>query len=194
MPPNAKLALVCVLPFADKARELGCYSKTQRYNLGTAWGVLTKALPQSGLEMSSTVEELLPKVESVLEHHLRTSSAKAASVRAYQTRIKQLLADFVKWNNGDFGKWKGEIDKPTTNDDAKPRKRRKGPRNHANSGGAGNDMDSITHRLIAGDGKEGKINIPDNLTAEQIERIWVQLDAIKTLVKAQSGVLEPKSK
>jgi hypothetical protein len=194
MDANKKLALVCVLPFADKARELGCYSKTQRYNLGTAWGVLTKALPQSGLEMSSTVEELLPKVESVLEHHLRTSSAKAASVRAYQARIKQLLTDFVKWNNGDFGKWKGEIDKPSTNDDAKPRKRRKVARTNANSNGAEDGMESITHRLIAGDGKEGKISIPDNLSVEQIDRIWAQLEAIKALVKAQSGIIESKSK
>lgn len=55
-------------------------------------------------------------------------------------------------------------------------------------------MDTITHQLFAGDGKEGKISIPRDLTEDQIERVWVQLDAIKTLVKAQSGVIEPKSK
>lgn len=194
MEQNKKKALVCVLSFADKATELGCYSKNQRYNFGTAWGILTKALPHSGLEMSSTIEELLPKVESVLEQHGRTSSAKADSVRAYQARIKQLLSDFIKWNDGDFMKWKQEIAKPAANDDAKTRKRRKVTRQRANSGGAEGGMDSITHRLIAGDGKEGRISIPDDLSAEQIDRIWAQLEAIKALVKAQIGIVEKGSK
>jgi hypothetical protein len=191
---NKKLALVAVLPFADEATKLGCYSKNQRYNFGTAWGILTKALPQSGLEMSSTVEELLPQVDSVLEGHGRTSSAKAASVRAYQARIKQLLADFIKWNGGDFMKWKQEIDKHPQNGDAKSSKRRKPARQRGNSGGEGDDVDAITHRLIAEKGKEGQISIPSDLTEEQIDRIWAQLDAIKTLVKAQIGVLESKGK
>jgi hypothetical protein len=194
MDQNKKLALVCVVPFADKATELGCYSKNQRYNFGTAWGILTKALPHSGLEMSSTIEELLPKVESVLEQHGRTSSAKAASVRAYQARIKQLLADFIKWNGGDFMKWKQEIDKPSANGDAKPQKRRKLSRTRGNSGGAEDDVDSITtHRLIVSSGKECKIMIPSELADEEVDSIWLQLDALKGFVKAQAAVLKGKS-
>ncbi len=191
---NKKLAIVAVIPFADKATELGCYTKTQRYNFGTAWAVLLEHLAAVGLNQSATIEELEPKIADALKERGRSSKASATSLRAYQTRIKKLLEDFVKWNGSDFMKWKEEIAKPTQNGDAKSPKRRKATRQRSNLGAGEDDVDTITHRLIAGEGKEGKIIIPTDLTKDQIDRIWAQLQAIKTLVKAQIGIVESESK
>lgn len=184
-----KLPISNVLPFADRAAELGCYSKTRRYNLGTAWAVLTEGLGTVGLNVSSTVEQLQPKIADILSERGRKSKVSANSLRAYQSRIKKLLDDFAKWNGGDFMKWKEEIDKPPGNDDPKSPKRRKSPRQPNNSG---DDMDSITHRLIAGEGKEGRIVLPTDLTEQEIESIWAQLTALQNLIKAQAAALNAK--
>jgi hypothetical protein len=194
MDNNKKLAIVSVVPFADRATELGCYSKTQRYNFGTAWAVLLEHLGAVGLTQSATIEELEPKIADALKERGRNKNVNAESLRAYQARIKKLLEDFVKWNGGDFMKWKEEIAKTNPTDDAKSQKRRKVTRQRSNSGDGEDIVDSITYPLFAGDGKDGKISIGRDLTEEQIDRIWAQLDAIKTLVRAQSGVIDPKSK
>jgi hypothetical protein len=49
-------------------------------------------------------------------------------------------------------------------------------------------MKTITYRLFAGDGKQGTISIPRDLTEDQIERVWAQLDAIKVLALAYAAV------
>src|ERR1017187_7920410 len=86
------------------------------------------------------------------------------------------------------------LEKSPTNGDTKPRKSRKTPKRSVKSSGSEGNVDTITYQLFADDGKEGKISIPRGLTKEQIEQFWAQLDAVKTLVAAQSGVIEPKSK
>lgn len=53
-------------------------------------------------------------------------------------------------------------------------------------------MDTITHRLIATGGKSGRIEIPADLTEAEVDSMWLQLDAIRTLVKAQIAALGGK--
>lgn len=193
MDHNKKLALVSVIPFADKATELGCYTKTQRYNLGTAWAVLLENLAAVGLSMSSTIEQLEPKIAAVLEERGRHKKVNAKSLRAYQARINKLLQDFTKWNGGDFMKWKQEIEKSSSNNDAKSQKRRKATRQRTNPSYVEDDLDSITHRLIANEGKEGKIVLPNDLSEQEIETIWAQLGALQSLIKAQAAALKGKA-
>jgi hypothetical protein len=183
-----------VSAFAIQAQTLGCYSKNKRYNFETAWAVLQKALPTEGLSPQSTVEEVLPKVDDLLDHHGRQSSASASSIRAYKARIKTLLTDFVRHNGGDFMAWKKELEKSSTNGDTKPRRNRKAPRTRITPSGSEGGVDTITQILFVGEGKEGKIVIPRALTAEEIDQIWAQLEAIKMLVKAQNRIDESKSK
>lgn len=194
MDSNKKAAISKVPAFIEEAVRLGCYSKNQSYNIETAWTVLKKVLGQEGLSLDSAVEEVQPKIESLLDHHGRQSSASAESIRAYKSRLKKLLADFVAHNGGDFMAWKKELEKSPKNGDTKPRKSRQVSRRRSTPSGSEGTVDTITHRLIVGDGKEGEISIPSDLSKEQIERIWAQLAAIKTLVKAQIGILEDESK
>lgn len=193
MDRNKQLALVTVIPFADKATELGCYTKTQRYNLGTAWAVLLENLGAVGLSLSSTIEQLEPKIAAALEERGRHKKVNAKSLRAYQARINKLLQDFTKWNGGDFMKWKQEIEKSSSNGDAKSQKRRKVTRPRTNSSGVEDDVDSITHRLIANDEKEGKIVLPNDLSEQEIDTIWAQLAALQNLIKAQAAALKGKA-
>ncbi len=191
---NRKLPISKVEPFADEAKRLGCYTDTQRYNFSTAWKVLTENLGAVGLNLSATIEQLEPKIKEALNERSRNSKVSADSLRVYQARIKRVLDDFVKWNGGDFAKWKEEIAKLSGNDDAKSQKRRKATRQRSNSGGGEGGMEPITHRLIAGDGKEGKISLPTDLSDDQVDKIWSQLEAIKSLIKAQIAPLGAKSK
>lgn len=190
---NKKLPISGVLAFAEKATELGCYTKTQRYNFGTAWSILLEHLAAVDLTLSSTVEQLQPKIADLLAERGRKTKVNAKSLRAYEARIKKLLADFVKWNGSDFMKWKQEIEKSSSNSDAKSQKRRKATRPRTNPSGVEDDVDSITHRLIANEGKEGKIILPNDLSEQEIETIWAQLGALQSLIKAQAAALKGKA-
>lgn len=190
---NKKLPISGVLAFAEKATQLGCYTKTQRYNFGTAWSILLEHLAAVDLTLSSTVEQLQPKIADLLAERGRKTKVNAKSLRAYEARIKKLLADYVKWNGSDFMKWKQEIEKSSSNSDAKSQKRRKAARPRANSSDVEDDVDSITHRLIANEGKEGKIILPNDLSEQEIETIWAQLGALQSLIKAQAAALKGKT-
>jgi hypothetical protein len=191
---NKKMSISNIPGFIRESQRLGCYTENQRTNFESTWSVLTKVLAAEGLSLDSTIDQVQPKVDSLFDHHGGNSPASAESIRVYKARIKRLLTDFIEHNAGDFMAWKKTLEKSPTNGDTKPRKVRKTPKRSVKSSGSEGAMDTITHQLFAGDGKEGKISIPRDLTEDQIERVWVQLDAIKTLVKAQSGVIEPKSK
>jgi hypothetical protein len=191
---NKKIAISRVPAFINRAVELGCYNKSQKYNIETAWTVLQKVLPLEGLSLDSSVEQVQPKIDDLLDHHGRQSPASAETLRAYKSRLKKLLAEFVEYNGSDFLAWKKKLDKPPANGDTKPRKSRKASRKRSTPDGSEDDVDTITHRLIAGEGKEGKIIIPSDLSKEQIDRIWAQLNAIKTLIKAQIGIVDSESK
>ncbi len=189
---NKKLPISKVPSFADEALRLGCYTKNQRYNFETAWAILTKSLAEAGLNVENTVEQLQPKVEVLLDGHGRKSSVSAASIRAYAARVKKLLDDFVKHNGGDYMAWKKELDKTSGTEDTKPKRRRKRASLRPANGETEEEMGTIAHRLIAGGQKEGKISLPDDLTDEEVDRVWAQLDALKALFKAQSAALTGK--
>lgn len=192
---NEKQPIGAVRAFVDKAVQLGCYTPTQKYNFETAWAVLIKALGQAGLTETSPVEQLRPKVGELLRHHGGTTKISADSLKAYQARINRLLEDFIKYNGGDFMAWKEAKAKAgSAADESKPRRQRRKTMRARNGSGKGMDdevdQDTISHRLIATEGKEGRIEIPTGLTETEVDSIWLQLDAIRTLVKAQIAALK----
>jgi hypothetical protein len=191
---NKKLPLSKVPAFIREAKRLGCYKGNQASNFEGTWSLLTKVLETEGLSLESTVEQLEPKVDALFDHHGGQSAASAESIRVYKARIKRLLADFAQHNGGDFMAWKKTLEKTPTNGDTKARTNRKARRSRVKLSGSEGNVDKITHRLfLLGESKEGRIEIPTGLTGEQIEQIWTQLEAIKTLVKAQMGIAPSKS-
>jgi hypothetical protein len=189
---NNKLPLSKVPAFIKEARRLGCYTENQRTNFEGTWSVFKKSLTAEGLSLDSTVEEVLPKIDPLFDHHGGQSAASAESIRVYKARITRLLTDFIEHNGGDFMSWKKTLEKSPTNGDTKPRKNRKAAKRTVKPSGSEGNVEAITYQLFADVDKEGEISIPRGLSEEQIEQVWVQLDAIKTLVKAQSGVTKPK--
>lgn len=195
---NEKQPVRAVREFMEEAVSLGCYTPTQKYNFETAWAVLMKALPRTGLTDESSVEQLRPKVAELLRHHGGTTKISAGSLKAYQARINRLLEDFTKYHGGDFMAWKEAKSRSGGGgEEGKARRQRKKTARVRN--GSGKDMDdeprreTITHRLIAAGTKEGRIEIPTGLSEAEVDAIWVQLDAIRTLVKAQIAAMGGKS-
>jgi hypothetical protein len=188
---NKTLPISAVRKFTDEAERLGCYTKNQRYNFETAWAVLVKALPQQGLSETSTVEQLQPKIEEIFKEHGRKSRVNADSLKAYQTRIKRLLDDFIKYNGADFMAWKEELAKSPASEDTGKRRRRRSSRQ---TNGGGDNTDVMTHRLIVRDGSEGKIELPQDLSEAELDIVWGQLEALKGLIKAQIAALQKRPK
>jgi hypothetical protein len=192
MDNNAKLPIKQVRAFLTEAEDLGCYSKNQRYNFETAWALILKALTKAGLSETSTVETIVPKIEGLLREHGRTSSVSADSLKAYRARIKRLLGDFVKYNGGDFMAWKEELAKSPAPDEAKPRKRRRANRSRVDAISSSDHPDAMVHRLIVRQGVEGKMELPTDISKIELESIWKQLDALKSLILAQLSALNPE--
>ncbi|MGA7872978.1 MAG: hypothetical protein WCA22_18975 [Candidatus Binatus sp.] len=178
-----------VQKFADEAERLGCYSKDQRYNFGTAWAIVLKGLTGTGLTDASTVEQLRPKIAEIFKEHGRQSRAKADSLKAYSGRVMRLLDDFLKYNGGDFMAWKEALAKSPSNDDNGKRRRRK-PSRQTSSGGDNTDV--MIHRLVVRQGTEAKIELPQDLSEPELESVWAQLTALKGYIKAQIEALEKK--
>ena len=124
MTDNAQLPIFKVRPFAEMAESRGCYSKSQRSNLETAWTIFLKNI-SAHVEStdSTTIQQIWPLVDQVFRTYGSQNRVSPSTVRAYQTRVKRLLDDFVEHNGGDFMAWKESISRTA----ASPRRRRKSP-------------------------------------------------------------------
>ena len=187
---NKKLPISEIKPFLEEAEKLGCYNKSQRYNFGTVWRLMG-LLPHDDLSETSTIEQLRPKVETLLKQHGRSNKISAKSLKAYQARINRVLDDFVKHHGGDFMAWKEEkLASTSTNDDTKSRRRRKVTRTREDSNVVIKDEQGMrSDPLMVRNGAEGKIILPTNLSDSEVDAVWAQLDALKALIKARLAAL-----
>jgi hypothetical protein len=117
------------------------------------------------------------------------------TVRAYQTRVRRLLDDFVEHNGGDFMAWKESLSRSGSLSATKSRKRRKSSADSPETPQAPPSPPTsatVHHRLVLSEGREGALLLPPQFTEDDINPVWEQLDALKTLIKAQIGALNKK--
>jgi hypothetical protein len=189
MTDNAQLPIFKVRPFAEMAESRGCYSKSQRGNLETAWTIFLKNI-SAHVESSdsTTIQQIRPLVDQVFRTYGSQNRVSPSTVRAYQTRVKRLLDDFVEHNGGDFMAWKESISRTASF----PRRRRKssvGIEEIPPMPLAPQTSDNVSHRIVLSEGREGALLLPSKFTDDDIDPVWEQLDALKTLIKAQIGAL-----
>jgi hypothetical protein len=187
-----------VRTFAELAENRGCYSKSQRGNLETAWTIFLKNFSAHAQSPeTATIEFITPLIDSEFRAYGSENKVSPTTVRAYQTRVKRLIADFVEHNGGDFMAWKESLSRTASSLATRSRKRRRSqtgieeeppPTTAASSAQTLN----VSHRLVLSEGREGALLLPSKFTDEDIDPIWEQLDALKTLIKAQIGALNKK--
>jgi len=188
MTNNSQLPISKVRSFAEQAEQRGCYTKSQRGNLETAWTIFLKSLSdQEHSGESDTVEHILPLVETVFREYGSENPVSLATVRAYQTRVKRLLGDFVDHNGGDFMTWKESLNRANVAT-AKSRSRHKRPIQVEPEEQKPDSLLTakiVSHRLVLSRNREGTLLLPADLSETDVEPVWQQLEALKTLIKAQ---------
>lgn len=194
MTENKHLPISKVRGFLGLAENRGCYSKSQRGNLETAWTIFLKNLsPNLGSPESTTVEAITSYVESVFRLYGSENRVSPTTVRAYQTRVRRLLDDFVEHNGGDFMAWKESMGRNSGLSVSKSRKRRKSADAPDLTTPAPALMPTnVHHRLVLSEGREGALMLPSLIAEDDIDPVWEQLEALKTLIKAQIGALNKK--
>lgn len=181
---NAQQPISKVRAFAETAESRGCYSKTQRGNLETAWTIFLKNSSDMSLPAeSTTIEQILPVVDAVFRQYGAENKVSPSTVRAYQTRVKHLLDDFVAHNGGDFMAWKESLSRAAAAAATRSRKRRRAPEPAPETPQP--QPEGVSHRLLLSGGREGALTLPPDLSDADIEPIWQQLEALKTLIRAQ---------
>jgi hypothetical protein len=87
--------------------------------------------------------------------------------------------------------WKERLSKSQSSGESKQHRRSRRPaRQQPNQVVEANAVDkAITHRLVVRPAASGKIELPEDITAAELDSVWKQLDAIKTLIQAQVTVL-----
>jgi hypothetical protein len=190
---NTEQPISKVRTFAEMAESRGCYSTNQRGNLETAWTIFLKNISdQASSPESTSVERILPLVDPVFRKYGSENRVSPTTVRAYQTRVKRLLDDFVAYNGGDFMAWKESLNR-ATNTASKSRQRRKihEPEKVLT---ILKQTQSVTHRLVLSRGREGSLVLPTDLSESDVEPVWQQLEALKTLTKAQIAAMQNAGK
>ncbi len=194
MTNNEQLPISKVRTFAETAENRGCYSKSQRGNLETAWTIFLKNVSNVVQSPeSATIERIRPLVEPVFRTYGSENRVSPTTVRAYQTRVKRLLDDFVEHNGGDFMAWKESLSRAAGSLATKSRKRRRvQPEQEETQPLPSSPSNTVSHRLVLSQGREGTLLLPSKFTDEDIEPVWQQLEALKTLIKAQIAALSGK--
>jgi hypothetical protein len=197
MTENTNLPIFKVRAFAELAENRGIYSRSQRGNLETAWTIFLKNI--SALvpaPSSATIGEIRPLIDQVFRTYGSENKVSPTTVRAYQTRVKRLLDDFVEHNGGDFMAWKESLSRAAGSLATKSRRKRKvqpeieeKPSPAASQSATG----GVSHRLVLSEGREGFLLLPSQFSDEDVDPLWEQLEALKTLVKAQIGAMNRKS-
>jgi hypothetical protein len=194
---NMQLPISKVRGFLGLAENRGCYSRSQRGNLETAWTIFLKNLsPELGPPESISIETITVFVDGVFRRYGSENKVSPTTVRAYQTRVKHLLDDFVAHNGGDFMAWKESLSRNANALGIKARKRRKSPADGPETSVPAPVATSATvlHRLVLSEGREGTLVLPTQLTEDDIDPVWEQLDALRTLIRAQIGALKKKQR
>jgi hypothetical protein len=192
---NSEQPISKVRAFAELAETRGCYSKSQRGNLETAWTIFLKSASDLiATPESVPVGNILDEVEPVFRKYGSENNVSIDTVRAYQGRVKRLLDDFLAHNGGDFMAWKESLSRTANSSATRLRKRKRSqpaieeppptpfPSQTLN----------VSHRIVLSEGREGALLLPPKFTDEDIDPVWEQLDALKILIKAQIGALNRK--
>lgn len=186
---NRKLTVEKVTPFLAEAEKKGCYTAQQVGNVESIWKQLSmKLMPEAGMDPAKvTVEELQSRLEDLFNKLGATSDTSYSTVKTYQARVKGLLLDFIKWNGADFMAWK-EANAKTGRQSGSARVKRPKPPIPVVDISALDPALTITHQLRLPGARMAELRIPSVLSAQDIDRLWRQLDALKTLVVAQAAV------
>jgi hypothetical protein len=180
---NADQPISKVRHFAETAENRGCYSKSQRGNFETAWTIFLKNVSdQVPSHESVPIQGILPLVEPVFRKYGNENKVSTTTVRAYQTRVKRLLEDFLSHNGGDFMAWKESLSR-AANVGTKTRQRRKQVAEVAIT--TPPTFSTRSHKLVLSRNREGILTLPADLTEPDVNLIWNQLEALKTLTIAQ---------
>jgi gas vesicle protein len=185
---NATLPISELKDFIKKAKELGCYSDHKERNALAAWSVVEAQLPKLGHNLEQmTVQEARDALDEVFRQYGNETSASAQSVKTYKTRARTLLNDFTKRHNGDFLKWKEELEKKPKRE--RKRRRKKAPRalTPASEEEPPNGK-TKTHELRLPGGRVAQLVIPANLSTKDIDVLWTQIEPIKALMLAQAAI------
>jgi hypothetical protein len=189
---NEQQPISKVRSFAETAENRGCYSKSQRGNLETAWTIFLKnvsaVVPQPEL---ATIERIRPLLDSVFRTYGSENKVSPTTVRAYQTRVKRLLDDFVEHNGGDFMAWKENLSRAAGSLAMRKRRRAQPDIEEAPLSSAP-QPNAVSHRLVLSQNREGALTLPSQLSEDDIDPVWEQLDALRTLIRAQIGALNKK--
>ena len=190
---SAQQPIAKVRAFADLAENRGCYSRSQRANLDTAWTIFLKTASEMFESAESlTVQRILPDVDTVFRRYGSENRVSTSTVKAYQTRVKRLLDDFIAHNGGDFMAWKESLSRAASSS-TRSRRRRRLVESTPEEPSPPQTLNSTSHRLVLSGGREGGLTLPPDLTDADIDPVWQQLEALKTLIRAQIAALSGKS-
>jgi hypothetical protein len=192
---NADLPVSLVDAFAEKAKEVGAYKASQAANQTTALKlVLDQARKLNPKVHQMKVGELLSKVDSILDQYGGQTKASPASITAYKWRAKRLLTDFIERNEGDFYAWKTELARKSAA--ARVGKRSKvkvaapvapPPLPPVKEEISVSGQKSYELRLA---GRSGRLILPDPISQKEIDLVWKQLGAYKTLLETMVDTSE----
>ena len=180
--------------FVEKAVKLGCYSTGTKNNLLTALGIAREQIKNDvGLKDVQSVGALEENLNTIFRAYGATTATSASSIRTYKSKVMRLLRDYRKRADGDFMKWKEDLEaKKKKRAKARTKSIPKSPSDPTSSAMVVDDderLDDSPRRqryLLTGDRWVEIRWSSDDLTETDLKLLETYMSTFKTVVASRS--------